>query len=369
MIRIFKHIAAAVTVAAFSLSMAAQVKTDGKSTDIDGVVRFDKTIHDFGDVTLGQGALNCAFTATNISDKPIVIYNVVSSCGCTGVKWTREPVLPGKSGKISATYSNDEGPYPFDKTLTAYISNVKKPIVLRLRGIAHEKKLALSELYPVHKGSLALRKTEIKLGNLSQNGQKSDAMNVANIGTTPIKVSFSNVSDGLSISVSPNPIPAGRTARMTYIVTADRSRWGKNWYNATPVVNGQAFKPISIWAFTKEDFSSMSAKEQENGPQPVFTSSSFNFGNAKKGSTVKATFTYSNLGGRPFHIYKADAENNALTLPDKFQDTEPGGKTSFSCNLDTRNLPYGENDIAIILTTNSPLRPVISLYVSGTITK
>ena len=37
--------------------------------------------------------------------------------------------------------------------------------------------------------------------------------------------------------------------------------------------------------------------------------------------------------------------------------------------LDTRNLPYGENDIAIILTTNSPLRPVISLYVSGTITK
>ena len=89
MIRIFKHIAAAVTVAAFSLSMAAQVKTDGKSTDIDGVVRFDKTIHDFGDVTLGQGALNCAFTATNISDKPIVIYNVVSSCGCTGVKWTR----------------------------------------------------------------------------------------------------------------------------------------------------------------------------------------------------------------------------------------------------------------------------------------
>lgn len=139
MIRIFKHIAAAVTVAAFSLSMAAQVKTDGKSTDIDGVVRFDKTIHDFGDVTLGQGALNCAFTATNISDKPIVIYNVVSSCGCTGVKWTREPVLPGKSGKISATYSNDEGPYPFDKTLTVYISNVKKPVVLRLRGIAHEK--------------------------------------------------------------------------------------------------------------------------------------------------------------------------------------------------------------------------------------
>ena len=118
MIRFFRQIAAVVAAAAFSLPMPAQVKTDGKSTDIDGTVRFDRTVYDFGDVTVGQGALTCTFTASNISSKPVVIYNVVSSCGCTGVKWTREPIMPGNSGKITATYSNDEGPYPFDKTLT-----------------------------------------------------------------------------------------------------------------------------------------------------------------------------------------------------------------------------------------------------------
>lgn len=369
MIRFFRQIAAVVAAAAFSLPMPAQVKTDGKSTDIDGTVRFDRTVYDFGDVTVGQGALTCTFTASNISSKPVVIYNVVSSCGCTGVKWTREPIMPGNSGKITATYSNDEGPYPFDKTLTVYLSGVKKPVILRLRGIVHEKKLSLNELYPVKRGPLAFRKTEIKLGNLSQNGQKSDAMTVANTGTAPIKVSFTNVSEGLSISVSPNPIPAGQTARMTYIVTADRSRWGKNHYFATPSVNGQAYKPIDIWAFTKEDFSSMSAAEQENGPQPVFSSSTFDFGKVSKGAKVTATFSYTNMGGRPFHIYKADAENSALALPSSFKDTASGGKGSFSCILDTGSLPAGENDIAIILTTNSPLRPVISLYVSGSITK
>lgn len=367
--RIVKYMAAALAAAAFFLAASAQTRTDGRSTEIDGVVRFDKTVHDFGDVTTGQGPLTCTFTVTNISSKPAVIYNVVSSCGCTGVKWTREPILPGKSGTITATYSNDEGPYPFDKTLTAYMSDVKKPVVLRLRGTVHDKKLPLSELYPERRGALALKKTDIKLGNLSQNGQKSDAATVANVGSAPIKVSFSNVSPGLSVSVSPNPIPAGKTAKMTYIVTADRSRWGKNYYYATPVVDGQAYKPLSIWAFTKEDFSQMSASEQENGPQPVFTSSSSGFGKVKKGTKITATFSFTNMGGRPFHIYKADAENRALSLPASFRDTEPGGKDSFSCTLDTSGLPYGENDIAIILTTNSPLRPVISLYVSGTITK
>ena len=270
MLKIFRYIAAVQAAVEVSSASWAQTKTDGKTVDIDGIARFDRMIYDFGDVTLGQGALTCTFSVANISQKPAVINNVVSSCGCTGVKWTREPVLPGKTGKITATYSNDEGPYPFDKTLTVYMSGLKKPVVLRLRGVVHEKKLSLNELYPQRRGSLALIKTELKLGNLSQGGQRSDAVSVANVGSSALKVSFAKVSPGLSISVSPNPIPAGKTAKMTYIVTADRSRWGKNCYHATPVVNGQSYKPIDIWAFTKEDFSTWSAEQQENGAQPIF---------------------------------------------------------------------------------------------------
>ena len=160
MLKIFRYIAAVLSAVVVSSASWAQTKTDGKTVDIDGIARFDRIIYDFGDVTLGQGALTCTFSVTNISQKPAVIYNVVSSCGCTGVKWTREPVLPGKTGKITATYSNDEGPYPFDKTLTVYMSGLKKPVVLRLRGVVHEKKLSLNELYPQRRGSLALKKTE-----------------------------------------------------------------------------------------------------------------------------------------------------------------------------------------------------------------
>ncbi|MBO7321916.1 MAG: DUF1573 domain-containing protein, partial [Bacteroidales bacterium] len=39
-----------------------------------GVIKFDKTIHDFGDILLSDGAQHCKFNFTNISDKPIVLH-------------------------------------------------------------------------------------------------------------------------------------------------------------------------------------------------------------------------------------------------------------------------------------------------------
>ena len=68
------------------------------------VVTWDKTIHNFGDVSVKDGPLSCTFTVTNNGTEPISIFEVVSSCGCTDVKWTREKIQPGKTGTISATY-------------------------------------------------------------------------------------------------------------------------------------------------------------------------------------------------------------------------------------------------------------------------
>ncbi len=98
-------------------------------------LNFDKTVHDFGQVTTSAGPLTCTFTVTNSSGEPLTIFAVVSSCGCTEVKWTRETIAPGAKGSITATYSNDEGPTYFDKTLTVYTSAQKKPVILHLKGI------------------------------------------------------------------------------------------------------------------------------------------------------------------------------------------------------------------------------------------
>lgn len=350
-------------VLAGAFSAYAQEKTGS-------VLEIDKTVHNFGDIIHKSGPVSCTFTLKNTGDKPAVIYNVTSTCGCTNVEWTREPIRPGQSGKISVTYSNDEGAYPFDKTLTTYISDLKKPLLLKVRGVCIDTPKPLEELYPVSYGPFALRESTLKCGNMEQGGQKSEAVMVANTSDRPVKIEFADVDKNLSVSVSPNPIPARSTAEMSFTVKADRSIWGKKTYHATPVINGKEYRNnegreyISIWAFTKENFSHLSQDEKARGPRPTFNESTYSFGKIKRGETVHASFTFKNDGKECFCVYKVNADAKKWshsTIP----AANPGEKVTFRVHLDTSGLPVGEHLTIVTLTTNSPLRPIVNLFIAG----
>lgn len=349
--------------AGFCITSAAQEK-------IAEGLEIDKTVHNFGDIMLDSGPVSCTFTLKNTGSKPAVIYNVTTTCGCTDVEWTREPIRPGGSGKIAVTYSNDEGPYPFDKSLTVYLSDVKKPVILKLRGVSMEKPKPLTELYPVGYGPFALKHSTMKCGNLEQGGQKSEAVMVANTSASPISIDFKDISENLKISVSPNPIPAGSTAEMSFTVTADKDLWGKNFYWATPVVNGKTYKngegkeKIGIWAFTKDNFSDVTDDQKTNGPRPMFETSTFSFGRISKGETVHAEFTFKNQGKEIFKVHKVDVD--ACCYSHSFiPDAKPGENVTFRVHLDTKDMPAGETIAIVTLTTNSPLRPIVNLFIAG----
>lgn len=337
---------------------------------ISDAIEIDKTVHNFGDILLESGPVSCSFTLTNKGSKPAVIYNVTSSCGCTNVTWTKEPLMPGKTGKISVTYSNDEGAYPFDKSLTVYLSDVKKPVILKVRGVSVAKKKPLAESYPVHFGALGLKEKDIKCGNLEQGGQRSNAVMVANISDKPITVDFTGVSPNLNIKVSPNPIPAQSTAEMTVTVTASRDLWGKNYYWASPKVNGAAFKSaegdsrIGVWAFTKENFAGLSDSEKAKAARPMFAESTYSFGKVKRGAVVNAEFTFKNEGQTEFKVYGINSDAGDISFSD-FPVAKPGETKTFKVSLNTAKMPVGEALTIVTLTTNSPLRPIVNLFIAG----
>ena len=334
----------------------------------DGAISWDTMLYDFGDVSVDDGPLTCTFTLTNGSNQVIAIYEVVSSCGCTGVTWNRESIQPGKSATIQATYKNEDGPGAFDKTLTVYISGVRKPVILRLRGIVHEKKKSLSQLYGVERlGDLGLKTLEYKLPTLKQGLQVSENITVANLGKKPLKLEFADVSPQLTVKASPNPIPAQTTAQITFTVTADPELYGGNTYTATPVVNGKkSAKSITVSAFTQENFALLTPEERDAAAIPMFKGSTYEFGIVKKGVVIEGEFVCENKGKRPLHFFKADAEDSALKaeLP---EDIGTGEKGQLQFRMETKGLPEGENVIMLTLTTNSPLRPVVNLFVAGII--
>ncbi|MDR1887644.1 MAG: DUF1573 domain-containing protein, partial [Prevotellaceae bacterium] len=108
-------------------------------------LEFDEIVHDFGTIPEELGTVTHAFKFTNTGDKPLVVTNVQPTCGCTTSGWTKEPVKPGGTGEVLATYRTTAG--PFDKTLTVTAGGVPS-ITLHIKGNVTKKPEDFTVTYP-----------------------------------------------------------------------------------------------------------------------------------------------------------------------------------------------------------------------------
>lgn len=68
-------------------------------------IQFEKTEHDFGKILQGE-QLSYTFYFKNVGNAPLLITSVEKTCGCTSPNYSKEPIAPGESGKITITYDS-----------------------------------------------------------------------------------------------------------------------------------------------------------------------------------------------------------------------------------------------------------------------
>lgn len=99
-----------------------------------GGLGFNELSHEFGSIKESDGDASAVFTFVNNTTKPVVISNVSAACGCTTPEWTKEPIAPGATGSIKATYGAKGRVGAFDKTVSVTTSADPATVVLRIKG-------------------------------------------------------------------------------------------------------------------------------------------------------------------------------------------------------------------------------------------
>ncbi|MGD0341353.1 MAG: DUF1573 domain-containing protein, partial [Bacteroidales bacterium] len=66
------------------------------------LMKLSASEHDFGTFKEEAGRQTFDFMVSNTGNAPLVIQNIVASCGCTTPEWTKDPIQPGGKGKITA---------------------------------------------------------------------------------------------------------------------------------------------------------------------------------------------------------------------------------------------------------------------------
>lgn len=101
------------------------------------IISFSDTLYDFGKVIEGE-KVNYTFKFKNTGDKPLLISQVATSCGCTASNYTDSPVKPDSEGYVKVTFNSAGRQGNVQKTITVYSNTKPSEHILIIKGYVEQ---------------------------------------------------------------------------------------------------------------------------------------------------------------------------------------------------------------------------------------
>lgn len=109
--------------------------TIGLTAVADSSIDFTEKAHDFGIIKSSAQVVTCDFTFTNNGDTPLVIVDAKADCGCTRPAIPKQPIAPGKTGKITVKFLPEGRAGEFVKAIKVTTNDPKaKKVKLKISG-------------------------------------------------------------------------------------------------------------------------------------------------------------------------------------------------------------------------------------------
>jgi len=106
----------------FILILSASLRTSGQDKN-GSQFEFEETNYDFGDIQQGEKAEHI-FSFKNTGNQPLIISNIVTTCGCTAPTWPKDPVPPGEKGEIKIVFNSSGKVGKQNKIITIFSNSI-----------------------------------------------------------------------------------------------------------------------------------------------------------------------------------------------------------------------------------------------------
>lgn len=328
------------------------------------VVEFQQRVHDFGTIKEVNGPVSYDFVFVNRGNSPILIKNVESSCGCTSPEWTKQPILPGKTGYVKATFDPKDRPGYFDKTITVF-SNAKNPVVeLKIKGSVEGRTRTVLDEYPYELPSgLRLPLDHISLMKVRKGTMKSMTYGVYNNAGKSVKVSFAGLPVWLKAAIEPQQIEAGKTGTLKVACNgALVEAFGLNEEEIGLIVDGTRY-PLKVSVTLEEDFSGVNV---QNAPALAIEKKYYNFGSVAAGEKVAFVYKLKNTGKSALLIRRVYTNDDRIKVALSVREIQPGETAELKAELQEK-AESGKLSGVISVISNSPLTAEQNLRFYGEI--
>lgn len=334
-------------------------------------LKFNEETFDFGTVVEENGPVVHEFLFTNAGTKPLQVLTVKPSCGCTTPGWTKEPIMPGKTGTIKAQFDPKGRPGYFSKSLTVTTDYDNQPVILQIKGTVTQKSKDPKSEYRVPSGNLRLKSLSFNFGKVYRKDEfVYREYELYNAGAKAI--TWTGKVDGpahIQVSMEPTTLPAGETGKLNVRYNGKvKNMYGFQSDNVVVHTDDELLplKSFNVYATLEDHFQELTPEERANAPRLRLISQSVDFGSMKQNQASTREVQLMNGGKTELEVRSVVPNCTCITAIAEKSKLKAGESTTLKISFNPQDRKGTQNK-SITVYSNDPQMPVQRVTLTGVV--
>ena len=314
---------------------------------------------DFGQINEADGVVQHTFHFMNVSNNPIQIDNVATSCGCTTVLYSTQPIAGGDYGELTVAFDPARTEGKVLREVEVFTKDRRNYASLMITADVNPIPMGLEQIYPhLLAGTVKTNAKRCNFGYVTQGESVTKVVRIANVGDKASKLSVITTGKryGMSVDCPENIAPQEVVSiHITYDVPKGKNYFGMARDTVWLVVDGaKGQEPIVINAIRIEKFTQNDSKHKPVlRVEPAYVE----FGEKAPGKIYKKTITIGNTGNTDLIFRNVEPMEGTAISIESGQVIKPGKEMKVTVAITNSNVPHMSTLGSINLTTNDPTRP------------
>ena len=310
------------------------------------------------------------FLMKNEGNKPLVIHNMLKSCGCTEVEYPKKSIAAGESFVVKAVYDAKQMG-TFNKQVCLYTNAADEPFILSMRGRVVSNVVDFAGPYNEMLGEIKSDVQEVEFDDVNRGDRPVQRIHIFNPTDQMMEPVVMHLPNYLQAQVSPSKVAPRHSAVVTLVLDSKKLR--DLGLKQTSIYLGERpgdkiapEKEIVVSSVLLPAFDNMTAAKKALAPKAELSTTNLDlgsFGNRKK---LKGEVLITNKGKSKLEIRSMQMFTMGLQVQLKKSKIEPGETVKMKVTVVKPDLKKSRaKNPRILMITNDPdnAKVVVKIHV------
>lgn len=299
------------------------------------------------------------FVLKNDGHKPLVINNVLKSCGCTEVDYPKTGIAAGESFVIKAVYDAKQMG-TFTKQVCLYTNADEEPFILSMRGKVVGSIVDFAGSYDEMLGVIKSDAQEVEFDDVNRGDRPVQRIHIFNPTDELLEPVVMHLPDYLHAFVSPSKVAPHHSAEISFVLDSKKLR--DLGLNQTSVYLGERpgdriapEKEIVVSAVLLPGFENMTPAKKALAPKMEMSTTDLNLGSFNGKKKLKGEILITNKGKSELDIRSMQMFTMGLQVNLKKSKIQPGETVKMKVTAVAADLKKSRvRHPRILMITNDP---------------